>query len=236
MTIVAFTLHILLFYLCRPFSKDPEWTSIRLTWPIIRIGFWLCRFRFTSKGASNIPTDQPFILVSNHQSHLDIVAYLRAIPIKFAFVAKRELLSVPILGRDIRGQGHIAIDRNDPRESIKALKNLETSLKNGKSLLLFAEGTRSIDGTMGPFKKGAFMMAIHANVPIIPCAIEGTYKLLNKKSLLMSPGSIQVQIGTPIYPKHVSSKTQIKEHALELMAQTKACIEQMRDTLIQTNV
>ena len=196
---LCFTLHWIAASCGRPFSKDPEWQSIRWTWPFIRVGFFLCRFQFSIQGCDNIPLNGPFILVSNHQSHLDILMYLKGIPKKFAFVAKQELLRVPILGWDMRNQGHIAINRSDPRGAVAELKRLEQLIEGGKSVLLFPEGTRSADGQIGPFKKGAFMMAVHTGVPIIPCFIEGTGRILNKKSLMMHPGTVTITVGKPMH-------------------------------------
>ena len=196
-TATAFTCHYVLFLLIRPFSKDSQWQSIKLTWPCIRAGFFLCGFRLTAEGTENLPSKGPFILVSNHQSHLDILMYLKCIPRKFAFVAKKELLQVPILGWDIQGQGHISIDRSDARGAVAELKRLEDLIVKGKSVLLFAEGTRSLDGRIGLFKKGAFVMAVHTGVPIIPCFIQGTGYILNKTSMKMRPGSVHVVIGKP---------------------------------------
>jgi 1-acyl-sn-glycerol-3-phosphate acyltransferase len=215
-TAFAFSTHALLVALALPFIKDREGFSVRLTYPFCNFAFWLFRFPVTTIGREHLPKG-PCILISNHQSLIDIVAILCGTRKVMSFIAKKELLDVPILGWDMKIQGHIPIDRTDSRGSIQALKQVETQIKNGKSLILFAEGTRTHTGKIGPFKKGAFMMAVNTQVPIIPCCISGAFNVLPKHTMILRPGKIRLQIGAPIYPTPCNSPGEVKSQAEALM-------------------
>lgn len=217
-TIFAFSTHALITRVFRRFYKDPEGYCIRMTAPFFWGAFKLFGFKLTIEGQENIP-DHPFIVVSNHQSHMDIVVLLFGLRRKTAFIAKEELMKVPVLGWDIKAQGHIAINRFDPRAAVTELKRVEKLMEGGKSFILFPEGTRSLTGEVGPFKKGAFMMAANTGTQLLPCSISGTWNILNKTSLKMHPGAIHLRIGKPIKVVKPSDSQQVKKLAEELLVQ-----------------
>jgi len=197
---LAFSCHMALVLLVSPFLKDQVEFNIASTRPIIRFSFWILGIRLIVEGAENIPEDRSFIVVANHQSHVDIPAFLLAIRRPFGFVAKKELLNVPIVGWDIRSQGHIAIDRKNPAQSRHQLQSLVTDIStNKKNLVIFAEGTRSATGKLGKFKLGAFDLAAKSGTVIVPASITGSYNVLNKKSMVMKPGTIRIRIH-PVVP------------------------------------
>lgn len=182
-------------------SADPEQRSIRLARLVSSIGVPLIGVRLTVLGRENLPHDRPFVVVANHQSYLDIIVMLIAIPYKIAFVAKEELLNIPILGWDIRSQGHIAINRAEGMKAARHLKEIAKATHNGKSLLLFPEGTRSFDGQVGEFKRGAFQLALDAKVPVLACSIAGSGRCMPKKGFWIRPGKVTITLHPPIFPE-----------------------------------
>lgn len=146
----------------------------------------------------SLPTEA--IFVSNHVSQLDINAASWAIPHPIVFLAKSSIRKVPILGTLNERVGTVFINRSDQSKSREAVFQLETTLKKGISVLVFPEGTRSMNERIQPFKKGAFYLAAHAQIPIVPLHIYGTQKVLPKGSFLIQSNPIHVRFGTPIYP------------------------------------
>jgi len=202
LTVVSFTTHMLIVLIISPIpSRDAERRSIRLARLVSQIGVPLLGVRLSIDGREHLPKDRPFVIVANHQSYLDIILMLVVIPYKIAFVAKEELLNIPILGWDIRSQGHIAINRAQGMKAARQLKEIANATHKGKSLLLFPEGTRSMDGQVGPFKRGAFQLALDANVPIIACSIKGSGRSMPKKAFWIRPGKIHVTLHPPILPE-----------------------------------
>ncbi len=224
-TAFSFLTHFLLVLLVYPFCKDSEATAQRLTQPFFSVAFFLFGFKMTVKGVENIPENKHFILISNHQSHMDIVVLLKALKTKLSFISKKELLAVPILGWDIHLLGHVAIDRSNPKTSLLELARVEKLIEKGLSVVLFPEGTRSLDGELGDFKKGAFMMAANTGVSVLPCTIVGTGTILNKRSLMMKPGAITVYIDKPISVKKAETKIEAKQTAQELLKQSNEVIQ-----------
>lgn len=125
------------------------------------------------RGAEHLP-DGPFILMSNHQSNFDILALIATIPRPIYWIAKKELFDIPIFGASMRRGGYIPLDRSDGRKALKSMENAATIIRQGSSVVMFPEGTRSRDGKLLPFKRGGFMLAIRAGVPVIPVTINGS--------------------------------------------------------------
>jgi 1-acyl-sn-glycerol-3-phosphate acyltransferase len=128
------------------------------------------------RGAEQLP-DGPCILMSNHQSNFDILALSATIPRRIYWIAKKELFDIPIFGSSIRRGGYIPVDRSDGRKALKSMDNAATIIRQGKSVVMFPEGTRSRDGHLLPFKRGGFMLAVRAGVPVIPVTINGSGKV-----------------------------------------------------------
>ena len=122
----------------------------------------------TLNGVENITKGQSYILVPNHQSNADIAALLMSIPIPFRWVVKKSLLKIPLFGSSIEASGAISIDRSDSRRAVEGLSAGAGKLKGGWSILIYPEGTRTHDGNVQPFKKGAFYLAISTGTPCSP--------------------------------------------------------------------
>jgi 1-acyl-sn-glycerol-3-phosphate acyltransferase len=172
--------------------------SIARLWA--RILLALSRVRIVVKGREKIRSPGPYVFLSNHQSQFDILAAVVTLPVQFRIVAKQELFRIPIFGWVLRLSGFVGIDRSNREKAIQSLDRAAASIDRGRSLLIYAEGTRSPDGRLLPFKKGGFVLAIQAGVPIIPLTILGSREVLPKGSLRIRPGTITVQVGDPLDP------------------------------------
>ena len=153
---------------------------------------------FSLHGREKIVPGTSYIVTPNHQGYADILALLRLLPLRFRWVIKKELARIPLFGRGLIRTGAISIDRSDRRQSVQRLQEAREKLKGGWSVLIYPEGTRSPDGQLLPFKKGAFMMAVQTGIPILPVTTNGAFKVLPKKTLWFRPGHITVTIGDPI--------------------------------------
>jgi 1-acyl-sn-glycerol-3-phosphate acyltransferase len=197
--------------------KDKETGYFKLAQFFISCGFKYIGMPVKVVGLENIPKEKPFILVSNHQSFLDIPLILGYIPKNVAFVAKKELFKIPVLGWQLTNMGHIKMDRQNARAALQQLATLKETIKNnGKSFIFFPEGTRSTDGKILPFKTGAFKLAVETGTTVIPCRIDGTMKALNKKSLLIRHNHLKLTIGKAIDVEKKSAKPEIKSQADKL--------------------
>lgn len=211
-TIVVFTLHRMIApWASRLFYKDRHWGVIDTSVPFLKGGFHLMGARLSCEGLENIPKAGPFVLVSNHQSLIDIVIFLILMPRRFSFMAKKELLKVPLLGWEIPNMGHWVIDRHDHHVAMKQMEGVRKGVEAGIPLLVFPEGTRSLDDTVQEFKRGPFMIAAQTGVPVIPCRIEGAWRVLNKKSLLIWPGKIKLTVYPPVQVRPCDGKKPLEK-------------------------
>ena len=150
------------------------------------------------KGLSNIDLSAPYIYMPNHQSNFDIPVLLGHLTVQFRWLAKKELFKIPIFGRAMRKAGYISIDRYDRESAFKSLDVAAKKIKDGVSVLIFPEGTRSRDGKIRPFKKGGFVLAIDSGVPIVPVVIKGTHAIMTKGKFRVNPGHVSMVIHKPI--------------------------------------
>jgi len=150
------------------------------------------------EGLEKIPAS-PCIFMSNHQSYFDVITLIASLPRPARFVAKRILKFIPVFGQLMWASGHIIIDRANPKQAFSELDRAAERINQGVSVLVFPEGTRSIDHKLGPFKKGGFVLAIKSKVPIMPISITGTQSMMPKgRYSFQRPKLIQVKISEPI--------------------------------------
>jgi 1-acyl-sn-glycerol-3-phosphate acyltransferase len=167
---------------------------------------WLAGARVRVEPVPPLP-DGPLIFAVNHESALDILALLRTLPRPFRFVAKQELFDLPVFGWYMSIGGHVPVDRGNHGRAVAALRRAGQIVRGGTSLLVFAEGTRSKDGRILPFKKGPFVLAMEAGVPVVPVAISGAGKLNPKGRIAVVPGEIRIALGEPLSPADFADKT-----------------------------
>ncbi len=163
-----------------------------------RLGLWLAGVRVEATGQENVPAGVPVIFMSNHQGNFDILALLLVVPRKFAWIAKEELFRIPVFGHSMARAGYIPLDRSDGRRALKSMDAAAAKIRNGASVVIFPEGTRSLDGNLLPFKRGGFLVAARAGVPIIPVTIDGSRQINPPPRIERHPGTIKVRFGEPI--------------------------------------
>jgi 1-acyl-sn-glycerol-3-phosphate acyltransferase len=158
-------------------------------------------------GLENLNVGGSCILMPNHQSNFDIPVLLGCLPIQFRWLAKAELFKIPIFGRGMRGCGYISIDRSNRKSAFQSLAEAAAKIRNGVSVLIFPEGTRSRDGKILPFKKGGFVLSVDAGVPIVPIVIFNTWSIMPKGRLRIRTQSVQMDILAPIPTSGYTRKT-----------------------------
>jgi 1-acyl-sn-glycerol-3-phosphate acyltransferase len=149
-------------------------------------------------GKENLDRNRSYVITSNHQSQYDILMIYGWLGVDFKWVMKQELRKVPALGIACEKLGHIFIDRANKMSAMESLQSAKGKIINGTSVMFFPEGTRSKDGTVGVFKKGAFKMAIDLGLPILPITITGTRDILPAGTLDLCPGKAKMIIHKPI--------------------------------------
>ncbi|MBL8909192.1 MAG: 1-acyl-sn-glycerol-3-phosphate acyltransferase [Archangium sp.] len=152
------------------------------------------------RGLENLPPGN-FVLCVNHQSHFDALVLFRHIRRHMRYVAKAQLRKIPVFGWALQRAGNIFVDRSGGEKDKNKLNEAAQAVRERVSVVFFAEGTRSEDGILRPFKKGAAIMALDAQVPLVPAAVAGTHRILEKGSLAVHPRPSALIIGEPIQTK-----------------------------------
>ncbi len=178
---------------------DPSGNSshvIARIWGKIQLG--MTGTQVTITGLENIDCRQSYILTSNHQSIFDIFAFLGYLPLQFRWIAKAELFRLPFLGWAMTRIGYIPIERGSPKKAYRSMLQAAEKVRNGVSVLIFPEGTRSPNGNLQPFKKGVFLIALKSQAPILPIAIRGTSRIMVKGDWRAYPGKVQIIVDRPL--------------------------------------
>lgn len=141
----------------------------------------------------------PFLLMSNHLSVYDIFVLFACLRRPFKWVAKERIFKIPFLGWAMRCAGYVSVDRKSPKKAVQSMEAMKELLRDGFSILIFPEGTRSPDGNLGPFLTGGFNIAIRLGIPIVPISIVGTYEIMPRHTLkVLKSGEVTIKIGEPI--------------------------------------
>jgi len=188
-------------FLDRPWRSLSFFQNLWVEWLLKTNGI-----RLRVDGMENLKKDQSYILVSNHASILDILGIISAAPFPVRFLAKKSLLWFPLFGWVMYFSGHILIDRESAQSALRSLKKAPSLLKKGISLIVFPEGTRSPDGEVKEFKRGAFLLAQHSKFPVVPISTIGTYEMLPRHGWCFWPGTIHIRMGEPIPTRDLSHR------------------------------
>jgi len=170
-----------------------------------RSGLFFAGLRVQIQGVENIPYDHPAIYVSNHQSNFDIPIIYAGLPVQFRWMAKQELFRVPFFGLAMKRSGMISIDRSNLRTTMRSIIAAAQRIKEGTSVIIFPEGTRTPDGKLQEFKKGALLIAAKAQVPVVPIAIHGSYQIQPKDRWKVNGGPLRIEILPPITTEGLKS-------------------------------
>ena len=162
--------------------------------------------RFSVRGLDNLDPKGPYIFACNHASGYDVPLAFAGLPYWLISIAKIELKSVFILGWVMETAGHIFVDRKRSENAIASLEmSKESLIKNPRSILLFPEGTRTMDGELGLFKRGGLMLSLDTGIPIVPVGLVGTFEMLKKGTWSFKNQPLEIRIGNPIHPKTFSN-------------------------------
>lgn len=177
-----------------------------------------------ASGLEHVP-EPPFVYCANHQSLLDILVLGAVLPGDFKWAAKRSLMNIPFLGWHLRLAGHVPVDRNaGPSVASQVTERFVETLRRGKPLLVFPEGTRTDDGTVRAFKNGGFFAAVRAGVPVVPVALDGTYRLMHKGAIDTGDGRmrrVRVRVGAPLRAKEGGTEA---DRVADLRDRTRAAV------------
>jgi 1-acyl-sn-glycerol-3-phosphate acyltransferase len=173
---------------------NPEWASRTFAARWARTCAFITPVRVTVEGAEHAQPDKSYIVVSNHQSQYDILLVYGWLKLDLKWVMKQELRKIPGIGIGCEKAGHIFVDRRNPKQARKAIGEALDRMGKGVGILFFPEGTRSHDGHLLSFKKGAFRLAAEQNLPLLPITLVGTRDVLPAKSLRLFPGPIKMVI------------------------------------------
>ena len=169
--------------------------SVHLLYPVCvggaQVGLRIAGVRARAEGLQNLPPGV-CVYVCNHVSNLDPPVVVGSIPRRVALLAKRELFRLPLLGLAMRLGKFIPVNRRDPSAARASVLLAQRYLRQGISYVIFAEGTRSRDGRLGEFKRGGFLLAIEAGVPVVPVSVIGTQRLLPRNALLIRGGEVRL--------------------------------------------
>lgn len=157
-------------------------------------------------GSENIPKSQSVVFISNHQGNFDIPILLGYIDKPKAFIAKIELLKMPFIRTWMKHMKCVFMDRSDVRQSLRTISTAAEYLKQGYSMVIFPEGTRSKSASMGEFKPGSFKLALKAEAPIVPVTVRGSYKIMEQNGFLIKPAEVEIIISQPISTKGLTKE------------------------------
>ena len=205
--VLFFPITFIIWFLVLPFDKE----RVIIHWMLIHQSLLLTRlipiWKITIEGREKVNKGTTYVFISNHQSMLDIL-FLNSLRYKYRWISKIENKKVPLLGWYIRMAKYIIVNRGNEESKAEMLEKSYSCLKRGISIMIFPEGTRSMNNEIGFFKRGAFQLAIQANVPILPVIIDGTGGILPKHGIIFNSGyQIKIRVLDPFIPTSFNNDT-----------------------------
>lgn len=208
--LMVLTVFTAVFTVCTVFWKNAEFVhKVQQFWS--RSFFWLMFLPVSVDGQEHIVPGQSYVFVANHQSMFDVWLVYGWLPVIFKWLMKAELRKVPFVGTGCKAAGHIFIDRRNAKAAMESLKEVEKQLMNGVCTVIFPEGTRSLNGEVGRFKRGAFQIAWDLGLPVIPLSLDGCYEVLPKGKPFVYRAPVHMHIGEPIDLKQFSDPNEAIE-------------------------
>jgi 1-acyl-sn-glycerol-3-phosphate acyltransferase len=187
--------------------------SIDLLWKLSLwagvTGYRLCGIRVRAVGRENLEDGRAYLFMSNHASNLDPPVITPLLGRRISIIAKQELFKIPFFGRAMRAAGFVAVNRSASRAAVQSIHDAIGVLQSGQAMLVFPEGTRSPDGKLLPFKKGPFLLAMEAGVPVVPITVVGSHEAWPKGKMSLHPGEVVVHFHPPIDPRRFARKEEL---------------------------
>ena len=191
------TMFTAIFTVCTVHWRNAEFVhKVQQFWS--RSFFWLMFLPVSVDGTEHIKPGQSYVFVSNHQSMFDVWLIYGWLPVIFKWLMKAELRKVPFIGTGCKAAGHIFVDRRNAKAAMESLKEVEKQLVGGVCTVIFPEGTRSLNGEVGRFKRGAFQIAWDLGLPVIPLSLDGCFEVLPKGKPFVHRVPVHMHIGEPI--------------------------------------
>ena len=197
LAIIATALTAIITIIMSTLFGDHKWGYYpAMVWSRVICALGLVRVRIV--GQENYDPKQSYIFIANHQSILDIFLIYGWLDSRFKWIMKQEIRKIPLVGKACEAAGHIFIDRSNAIKAKHSIEKAEERLRNGSSVVIFPEGSRTRTGVIGKFKRGAFSIAADLHLPVVPITIRGAFDALPPHSLYMKPGCIEMIIHKPI--------------------------------------
>jgi len=198
--VILFPVSFITWLMVYPFDKDRTIIHWLLMYQSLILTIIIPIWKIKIEGREKALKGETYVIISNHQSILDIL-FINSLRYKFKWISKIENMNLPFLGWYLRMAGYITVDRGNDESKAEMLDRSLQCLKKGISIMIFPEGTRSADKEIGFFKRGAFQLALQANVPILPVIIDGTGGILPKHGLIFGSGHhIFIRVLDPVLP------------------------------------
>jgi 1-acyl-sn-glycerol-3-phosphate acyltransferase len=199
--LLFFPVTFIIWLLVMPFDSKRKITHWLLSWQSLILTMILPIWKIKIEGREKGIKETPCVIISNHQSILDILL-INCLRYRFKWISKIENVKVPVLGLYLRMADYITVDRGNKESKEEMYEKSYKYLKDGTSIMMFPEGTRSVDCEIGFFKRGAFQLAIDAQVPILPIVLDGSGGVLPKHGLIFTTGhKIRIKVFDPVMPE-----------------------------------
>ena len=181
-----------------------------------KVGLWICGIKLDVEGRENLKEKFPAIFIGNHQSLLDVYIFPALLPKKIFVIGKKELLKYPFLGWIFYLTGSIPVDRSNHIQAMKSMEKVYDKINTlGYGVFFCPEGTRSFDGNLLPFKRGAFHLAIQTKLPLVPIIMFGAHKFMKRGSVKINTGTLKVKVLPPIETSHWKGEN-LNQHIQEV--------------------